>query len=211
MTNRTLPLVAALAAALLLAPAFGQVQPPKAAPAERLVSGVLKGAISTHDGSTDWIAILVGEEHSYIIVGGEGRYTEMKKKVGRRVVVRGEPMTEFRDPETGEMVKLAGKVAGIAYDGNLGIKGIDAVTDQALSELVGKVEITEQKSARDPGKTEKLGRIRIEGEEGKVLRVAGSAFKKIKALDGRRVRLKAYVLEEVIDAIATVTPLEDAG
>ncbi|MCA9321657.1 MAG: hypothetical protein KDB53_13030 [Planctomycetes bacterium] len=169
-----------------------------------VTSGVLKGVIAHHDGKPEWIALLVSEKATYLVVGGGERYAELKKQVGHRVLMRGAITTEFRDPTTGEVIPLEGKVAGVSYSGNLSIASLDAVSEQPVLKIEGLVEVIEVKSDPEGKKTTKVYRITLPGETPKRYDAVSSLARKLKPQVGHQVQITGYVQGDTLEAIKSI-------
>lgn len=201
-------LLAVILAAQAGAALRAQAKPPT--PPQTTVSGTLKGAASMHDGKSDWSAILVGRQASYLVVLAGADYKLLKKFAGKRVLVQGEAITEFRDRQSGETMKLSGAIAGIRYDGNLSIKSIDAVTEQKAVERKGVVQAAEAGPDADSRATDKGARLLVDGKS--LTAAAGSpAAKKLLAHLGKEVVVRCYLNGDTIDDIDTVTVVKLPG
>lgn len=199
--------IALFVAALALAVAAPAQKGPQAQAST--VTGVLKGATSTHDGSTDWCAFVASETATYLIVYTGKDYATLKKLLDKRVAVRGELVTEL--VHEGKKVQLAGSVGAIHYSGNLTIQGVADVQAQAVSELTGTVAEVEQPAAdKAKGKAVKVLQLRSEGNKPVVHAVSPEAAKKLKEHLGKLVRVRAYVAGDRIEAVDSVAAVEPA-
>lgn len=187
--------------------AHAQRRPAETRPTAEAVSGVLKGALSTHDGATDWCAFVVGDKATFLITCRADDYATMKKLTGKRVIARGTVTTEVKEP-SGETIKIGGTVGGIKYQGCVEVTAIKDVVLQPIEELSGKVEEIETKSPTDPKKTEKSIRFSTIGETPKELGVSAAAAKKLKDHVGKNVSIRAYLNGDRIDEIEKATPIK---
>jgi hypothetical protein len=183
---------------------FAQRPGPASRPAPVELTGVLKGALSTHDGATDWSAIVVGASKSYLIVGLGKDYATLRKFASKRVVVRGVVADEFVDPAGGK-IKLEGSIAGVRYDGNLSVDKLGDVALQPVVALTGAVDEVDQPSPADPTKTSKSVRLTTAGEKPVVYVASETAAKKLKALIGKQAKVKAFLDGPRLDDVESAT------
>lgn len=207
MLNRSSIVVFLVGVALSITPQLhAQRRPAETRPSAEAVSGVLKGALSTHDGATDWCAFVVGDKATYLITCRADDYATMKKLTGKRVIARGSVTTEVKEP-SGETIKIGGTVGGIKYQGCVEVTAIKDVVLQPIEELTGKVEEIEIKSSTDPKKVERSIRFSVAGETPKVFGVSPAAAKKLKDHVGKSVSIRAYLNGDRIDEIEKATPI----